>query len=230
MLVSYARGSTAYQQPQPQLDALAAAGCERVFDDHGVSGAALARPDLEKAISFVRPGEDVLIVWKLDRLGRSIPDLVNVVTDLQKRGIRFRSLKETMIDTTSASGTLIVHVFSAIARVRAWHQSRVHDGRDRRCTARLHPLRAARDIAGPMEAGTTLNQGGSDTDCDRNRHPARRQPPGYLPPPRGRPSGGDAGRGQLRRRRSNTSIRGPCNPPGRAVVAMIVADSDTAPG
>ncbi|UAJ12490.1 recombinase family protein (plasmid) [Polymorphobacter megasporae] len=208
MLVSYARGSTAYQQPQLQLDALAAAGCDRIFVDHGVGDAALARPDLEKAISFVRPGEDVLLVWKLDRLGRSIADLVNVMTNLQKRGIRFRSLNETMIDTTSASGTLIVHVFSAIARVRARHQSRVHDRRDRRCTARLHPLRAARDIAGPTEAGTTLNQGGSATDCDRNCHPARREPPGYLPPPRARPSGVDAGRGHLGRRRSDTSISG----------------------
>jgi len=115
MLIGYARVLTADQQPQLQLDALAAAGCERVFVDHGVSGAAVAKPELEKAISFVRPGEDVLIVWKLDRLGRSIRDLIDVVADLQKRGIGFRSLKETMIDTTSASGTLIFHVFSAIA-------------------------------------------------------------------------------------------------------------------
>lgn len=115
MLIGYARVSTADQQPQLQLDALKAAGCERTFVDHGVSGAAVAKPELEKAISFVRPGEDVLIVWKLDRLGRSIRDLIDVVADLQKRGIGFRSLKETMIDTTSASGTLIFHVFSAIA-------------------------------------------------------------------------------------------------------------------
>lgn len=115
MRIGYARVSTADQQPQLQLDALAAAGCERIFVDHGISGAAVAKPELEKAISFVRPGEDVLIVWKLDRLGRSIRDLIDVVADLQKRGIGFRSLKETMIDTTSASGTLIFHVFSAIA-------------------------------------------------------------------------------------------------------------------
>ena len=69
MLIGYARVSSADQQPQLQLDALAAAGCERVFVDHGVSGAVVAKPELEKAISFVRPGEDVLIVWKLDRLG-----------------------------------------------------------------------------------------------------------------------------------------------------------------
>ena len=115
MLIGYARVSTADQQPQLQLDALAAAGCERIFTDHGISGAAVSKPELDKAISFVRPGEDVLLVWKLDRLGRSIRDLIDVVADLQKRGIGFRSLKEAMIDTTSPSGTLIFHVFSAIA-------------------------------------------------------------------------------------------------------------------
>jgi len=115
MLIGYARVSTADQQPQLQLDALAAAGCERIFTDHGISGAAVAKLELEKAVSFGRPGEDVLIVWKLDRLGRSIRDLIDVVADLQKRGIGFRSLKEAMIDTTSPSGTLIFHVFSAIA-------------------------------------------------------------------------------------------------------------------
>ena len=115
MLIGYARVSTADQQPQLQLDALTAAGCERTFVDHGISGAAVSKPELEKAISFVRPGKDVLIVWKLDRLGRSIRDLIDVVADLQKRGVGFRSLKEAMIDTTSPSGTLIFHVFSAIA-------------------------------------------------------------------------------------------------------------------
>ena len=121
MLIGYARVSTADQQPQLQLDALAAAGCERIFTDHGISGAAVSKPELDKAISFVRPGEDVLIVWKLDRLdrldrlGRSIRDLIDVVADVQKRGIGFRSLKEAMIDTTSPSGTLIFHVFFAIA-------------------------------------------------------------------------------------------------------------------
>ena len=65
MLIGYARVSTADQQPQLQLDALAAAGCERIFTDHSISGAAVAKLELDKAISFVRPGEDVLIVWKL---------------------------------------------------------------------------------------------------------------------------------------------------------------------
>ena len=115
MLIGYARVSTADQQPQLQLDALNAAGCDRVFTDHGVNGAAVAKPELEKAISFVRPDLDVLIVWKLDRLGRSIRDLIDVVADLERRGVGFRSLKETMIDTTTPSGKLIFHVFSAIA-------------------------------------------------------------------------------------------------------------------
>ena len=115
MLIGYARVSTADQQPQLQLDALTAAGCERTFVDHGISGAAVSKPELEKAISFVRPDLDVLIVWKLDRLGRSISDLIDVVADLERRGVGFRSLKETMIDTTTPSGKLIFHVFSAIA-------------------------------------------------------------------------------------------------------------------
>jgi len=115
MLIGYARVSTADQQPQLQLDALNAAGCDRVFTDHGVSGAAVGKPELEKAISFVRPDLDILIVWKLDRLGRSIRDLIDVVADLERRGVGFRSLKETMIDTTTPSGKLIFHVFSAIA-------------------------------------------------------------------------------------------------------------------
>ena len=87
MPIGYARVSTADQQPQLQLDALTAAGCERIFTDHGISGAAVSKPELHKAISLVPPGESVLIVWKLDRLGRSIRDLIDVVADLQKRGI-----------------------------------------------------------------------------------------------------------------------------------------------
>lgn len=115
MLIGYARISTADQQPQLQLDALAASGCERVFTDHGISGAALSKPELEKAKQFVRPDRDVLVVWQLTRLGRSIRDLIEVVADFERRNIDFRSLQEPMIDTTAPGGNLIFHVFSAIA-------------------------------------------------------------------------------------------------------------------
>ncbi len=115
MLIGYARVSTADQHTRLQLDALDDAGCKRVFVDEGVSGAAVIKPQLAAALDFARPGEDAIVVWKLDRLGRSIHDLIEAVLEFERRGIGFRSLKEGMIDTTSASGKLIFHVFSAIA-------------------------------------------------------------------------------------------------------------------
>ncbi len=115
MLIGYARVSTIDQNSRLQLDALDEAGCKKIFVDEGVSGAAVFKPQLVAALDFARPDEDALIVWKLDRLGRSIHDLIEVVQEFERRGIGFRSLKEGMIDTTSASGKLIFHVFSAIA-------------------------------------------------------------------------------------------------------------------
>ena len=115
MLIGYARVSTTDQEPQLQLDALAAAGCDRVFTDHGISGAAVVKPELEKAKQLIRPGVDSLVVWKLDRLGRSIRDLIDTVAEFERLGIGFRSLTEAVIDTTTPSGKLIFHVFSALA-------------------------------------------------------------------------------------------------------------------
>ncbi len=113
MLIGYARVSTTDQNPALQLDALKAAGCGRVFTDEGVSGSAKKRPALDKALAALKPG-DVLTVWKLDRLGRSLSHLIHLTNDLAARGIGFRSLSEA-IDTTSAQGKLLLHVLGALA-------------------------------------------------------------------------------------------------------------------
>lgn len=112
-LVGYARVSTSDQELALQLDALAAAGCPRVFTEHA-SGTKADRPELARALDYVRPG-DVLTVWKLDRLGRSLPHLIETVGALEERGIGFRSLQES-IDTTSPAGRLVFHIFCALAQ------------------------------------------------------------------------------------------------------------------
>src|SRR6266542_4872487 len=112
MDVGYARVSTLEQNLDLQKDALTKAGCERIFTDR-ISGAKSERPGLTDALSFVRKG-DVLVVWKLDRLGRSLQQLIETVTGLATRGIEFRSLTE-QIDTTTPGGKLIFHIFGSLA-------------------------------------------------------------------------------------------------------------------
>lgn len=112
-LVGYARVSTADQTLAPQTDVLSAAGCEKIFTDHGVSGALRERPGLTAALDYMRAG-DLLVVAKLDRAGRSLKNLLALMTLLQERGVGFRSLAEA-IDTTTASGRLLLHVLGAIA-------------------------------------------------------------------------------------------------------------------
>ncbi len=111
-LLGYARVSTTDQQPQLQVDALERAGCYRVFTETA-SGARADRPTLEQVLDQLRPG-DTLVVWKLDRLGRSLRHLVDTVTGLADRGIGFRSLQEA-IDTTTPGDKLVFHVFAALA-------------------------------------------------------------------------------------------------------------------
>lgn len=112
MLVGYARVSTTDQNLNLQKDALHAAGCERLFTDI-VSGVRAERPGLTEALKECRPG-DTLVVWKLDRLGRSLPHLVETVRDLSGRGVGFKSLQE-QIDTTTSGGKLIFHIFASLA-------------------------------------------------------------------------------------------------------------------
>jgi len=95
-----------------QLDALTSAGCEKVFKEKA-SGAQRDRPQLRAAIDYMRAG-DTLVVWKLDRLARSMKQLIETVEDLDSRGIGFRSLTEA-IDTTTAGGKLVFHIFGALA-------------------------------------------------------------------------------------------------------------------
>src|SRR5262249_6198088 len=110
--IGYARVSAADQNPQLQLDALKEAGCEKIFVEK-MTGTLRERPQLAAALAYIRPG-DVLVVWKLDRLGRSLLHLIEVVTGLRDRGVDFRSLKES-IDTTTATGRLIFHILAALA-------------------------------------------------------------------------------------------------------------------
>ena len=112
MLVGYAQVSTQEQTLDLQRDALQKAGCARLFTDV-ISGAKQERRGLQEALSFIREG-DTLVVWKLDRLGRSLRHLIAIVTALNERGIGFKSLTE-QIDTTSSGGKLIFHVFGALA-------------------------------------------------------------------------------------------------------------------
>lgn len=112
MLVGYARVSTDDQDLSLQRDALSAAGCERLFTDT-LSGARSERPGLTEALDFCRSG-DTLIVWRLDRLGRSLTNLIELLNLLAERGIGFRSLSE-QIDTTTSGGKLIFHIFGALA-------------------------------------------------------------------------------------------------------------------
>ncbi len=112
MLIGYARVSTQEQTLNMQLDALKKSGCEKIFTDTA-SGSQAERKGLEDALAFARAG-DTIVVWRLDRLGRSLKHLIETITRLAERQIGFRSLTE-QIDTTTSGGKLIFHVFGALA-------------------------------------------------------------------------------------------------------------------
>ncbi len=112
MLVGYARVSTQDQTLNLQRDALEKIGCAKIFTDT-TSGAKAERKGLEEALDYVRTG-DSLVVWKLDRLGRSLKHLIETITNLNNRNIGFKSLTEN-IDTTTSGGKLIFHIFGALA-------------------------------------------------------------------------------------------------------------------
>ncbi|EJK84889.1 site-specific recombinase, DNA invertase Pin [Rhizobium sp. AP16] len=120
-----------------QLNALGEAGCDHVFTDHGVSGAGFERPGLEDVMKALQRG-DTLVVWRLDRLGRSLVRLVQFVDELGKRGIEFRSLSEN-IDTTSSGGRLVFHLIAALSEFeRALISERTRAGMDAARRKGLH--------------------------------------------------------------------------------------------
>jgi DNA invertase Pin-like site-specific DNA recombinase len=128
-LVGYARVSTGMQELQLQLDALDKAGIAKadVYKDKA-SGSKAARPGLDECLSKLKPG-DTLVVWRLDRLGRSVRHLIDLVEKLKERGVGFKSICDGAIDTTTASGELIFHIFTALAQFeRTLIQERTNAG------------------------------------------------------------------------------------------------------
>lgn len=113
MKIGYARVSTQDQNLEIQKELLLEAGCERIYNEK-VSGAKRARPELERLLDSLRP-DDVVIVWKLDRLARSTKDLLEITETIQKSGAKFRALSEPWADTTSPANKMVMTIFSGIA-------------------------------------------------------------------------------------------------------------------
>ena len=111
MLIGYARVSTHDQNLHLQKDALEKAGCEKIYEE--ISGGSCLRPELERTMELLREG-DTLVVWRLDRLGRSLKHLIELVTELNQRKVGVKSLMESM-DTTTSGGKLVFHIFGALA-------------------------------------------------------------------------------------------------------------------
>ena len=162
-MIGYARVSREEQNPQYQLDALQAAGCSQVFEDR-ISGAEFSRAGLDQALAALEPGS-VLVVWKLDRLGRSMLETVKIVLDLDRRGVGFRSLTESF-DTKTALGRGVLALLAAVAE----------DERDRLRERTRAGMRAAkrrgRHVGHPpklteyqrREAASLLDQGKARSD------------------------------------------------------------------
>lgn len=115
MKYGYARVSTTDQNTALQLTALKKAGCKQVFKDEGISGATTKRPALARCLKALQPG-DTLIVWKLDRLGRSVRDLIHMLDDFKDRGVKFRSLTEA-IDTDTPTGRAMWQMIGVLAEL-----------------------------------------------------------------------------------------------------------------
>jgi DNA invertase Pin-like site-specific DNA recombinase len=193
--VGYIRVSTLDQNPALQRDALAAAGCGRLFEDRA-SGARADRPGLAQALAFLREG-DVLVVWKLDRLGRSLAHLVETVSTLAGRGVGFRSLTEA-IDTTTPGGRLVFHLFAALGqferdlireRTRAGLAAAAARGRrgGRRPVVTEDKLRRARLLIAQgltvREAAARVKVGKTALYAALGAPPAGRAAPGSAPAP-----------------------------------------------
>ena len=148
MLIGYARVSTQEQNPEMQLDALKASDCEKIFTEKA-SGAQRDRPQLKAALEYMREG-DTLVVWKLDRLARSLKQLIETVENLEERKIGLRSLTES-IDTTTSGGRLVFHIFAALAEfersiIRDRTRSGLEAARKRGRTGGRPPALSEQDI------------------------------------------------------------------------------------
>lgn len=173
MKIGYARVSTGDQSLDLQTDALTAAGCATLFSDKGISGSAESRPGLNDALAALSQG-DVLTVWRLDRLGRSLPHLIHLVNELGGRGVEFVSLSEH-IDTTTAGGKLVFHMMGALAEFeRSLMVERTKAGI---AAARKRGKRVGRPLAlspeqlqharSAIEAGETIGGMASVLEVDR---------------------------------------------------------------
>jgi DNA invertase Pin-like site-specific DNA recombinase len=160
MLIGYARVSTHDQTLNLQRDALQQAGCDKIFTDTA-SGAKTERKGLDAALTYVRKG-DTLVVWRLDRLGRSLPHLITTMTSLEERGIGFKSLTEN-IDTTTSGGKLIFHIFGALAE---FERNLIRE----RTTAGLTAARARGKRGGRPQA-LTVRQLGIARELYKKRYP-----------------------------------------------------------
>lgn len=126
MQIGYARVSSDDQNLDLQNDALKNAGCLKIYEDR-MTGAKVSRPGLQMAMEVAREG-DIIVVWRLDRLGRSLTDLINLVSSLESRGVGLTSLQEK-IDTTSSGGRLVFHIFGALSEFeRTLIRERTHAG------------------------------------------------------------------------------------------------------
>jgi DNA invertase Pin-like site-specific DNA recombinase len=160
MLIGYARISTYDQTLNLQQDALEKAGCTKLFTDTA-SGAKADRKGLEQALHYDRKG-DTLVVWRLDRLGRSLPHLIATMTALEERGIGFKGLTEN-IDTTTSGGKLIFHIFGALAE---FERNLIRE----RTQAGLSAARA-RGRKGGRPKALSVKQVGIALDLYEKRHP-----------------------------------------------------------
>ncbi len=170
--IGYARVSTDDQHLDLQRDALTKAGCGVIYEEKA-SGKSADRPELVQALRALRQG-DTLVVWRLDRLGRSLHDLVHIVTDLERKGVGFESLTER-IDTTSATGKLTFHLFAALAEFeRNLIRERTHAGLvAARARGRKGGRRPKLDAQARREIDALLQGGVAVTDAAKRYGVAR---------------------------------------------------------
>lgn len=168
--IGYGRVSTVEQNLDLQVSALRAAGCDRILTDDGYSGSDFSRPGLTKLLRTLRSG-DILTVWRLDRLGRSLFELLKLIRDLNERGVQFRSLSENL-DTNTSAGRLLLHVLASMAEFeRSLISERTRAGM---AAARARGSRIGRRPAMTQEqrreARLALADGSATVDVIAERH------------------------------------------------------------